>query len=543
MDVILAAGIPVAPPQVATAANGYQAPAFDLHRYADRAQRRPLIALGASKDLEGAVDAAVDRAILQAPGKLAELPGLHPALRRWLERQTASAVEGTLASLDQAVIVLEKGASPSVLALAPDIAKRLGDIDVAHVLWQTLRGGLVAELAWPGLEANRDLDLGHVTLAGTAWPALLVSDGKKAAAIDATGTRLVHDLRYPPNQASWARAPLVLANGQLFVGWRFPKTEGYWSGRPNDVFEPDGSLIEAARPMGGAETSLELPDGSRFQGGAPIRAGDRRAAAARPVVSDGETVWVLTESGTLREAELETGKTGRVSRPSFFEDFAAEGWELDLELVLADAGAARHGRRPAGLARRPHRPSGPVAGRRWADGVGRRGHRRAAMARHVRGGRRGADARRASSGGAGADAGRSRATAADPRRLRQPVAAVGCAGPIRAGRDGARVAPRRPDRVPASEYPVARQAAPRWDAVRPAADLLVAARAAPAGGVVGPAVARCSGSEAPPRCRARGSPDATPARRPPPDAAGEKALAAVLPAVRSPACVRRCSAR
>ena len=330
MDVILAAGIPVAPPQVATAANGYQAPAFDLHRYADRAQRRPLIALGASKDLEGAVDAAVDRAILQAPGKLAELPGLHPALRRWLERQTASAVEGTLASLDQAVIVLEKGASPSVLALAPDIAKRLGDIDVAHVLWQTLRGGLVAELAWPGLEANRDLDLGHVTLAGTAWPALLVSDGKKAAAIDATGTRLVHDLRYPPNQASWARAPLVLANGQLFVGWRFPKTEGYWSGRPNDVFEPDGSLIEAARPMGGAETSLELPDGSRFQGGAPIRAGDRRAAAARPVVSDGETVWVLTESGTLREAELETGKTGRVSRPSFFEDFAAEGWELDL---------------------------------------------------------------------------------------------------------------------------------------------------------------------------------------------------------------------
>ena len=82
--------------------------------------------------------------------------------------------------------------------------------------------------------------------------------------------------------------------------------------------------------MGGAETSLELPDGSRFQGGAPIRAGDRRAAAARPVVSDGETVWVLTESGTLREAELETGKTGRVSRPAFFEDFAAEGWELDL---------------------------------------------------------------------------------------------------------------------------------------------------------------------------------------------------------------------
>lgn len=160
-----------------------------------------------------------------------------------------------------------------------------------------------------------------------------MSDGKKAAAIDATSTRLVHDLRYPPNQASWARAPLVLANGQLFVGWRFPKSEGYWSGRPTDLFEPDGALIDGPNPMdstGAADASLELPDGSRFHGSAPIRAGDRRAAAPRPIVSDGETVWVLTDPGTMREADLETGKAGRASRPSFFEDFAAEGWEVDL---------------------------------------------------------------------------------------------------------------------------------------------------------------------------------------------------------------------
>ena len=118
----------------------------------------------------------------------------------------------------------------------------------------------------------------------------------------------------------------------MFVGWRSREEQGYWSGRPGDIFEPKGSLepsyagIEAM-----AATSVVLADGARFEGGSPVHAGDTTASPVRKVVSDGVTTWVLTEGGNaLREVDPATGRTTRTSLPRFFEEFAAEGWALDL---------------------------------------------------------------------------------------------------------------------------------------------------------------------------------------------------------------------
>ena len=151
-------------------------------------------------------------------------------------------------------------------------------------------------------------------------------------AVDAQETVLEHDLRIPANTPEWGRSRMTMANGQVFVGWRSSEMRGYWSGRPGDVFEPSGDLAPSYGAIAaGAGTSVALADGGRFEGGSPVHAGDTSAAPARKVVSDGVTTWVLTESGNaLREVDPATGRASRTSMPRFFEEFAAEGWTLDL---------------------------------------------------------------------------------------------------------------------------------------------------------------------------------------------------------------------
>jgi hypothetical protein len=343
LDAALAAGIKVAQP------GGEQMPYFrsiNLIPYSQRSVRRPLTALGASEDLRDLVDGAIDAAVLHDPERLAEMPGLHEPLRRWLRRQAERLRDGTLITLSDAVAEIETGATPAVCALDPDTARQIARTDVAAALGRTLRGGLLAELAWPALE-KAPLDLSVASVAGAAWPALIVNDKKRAAVIGPSGTILSHDLRLP-SKGIWGTLRQVEANSQLFVGWRGQQgTQGYWSGRPGELFEPSGGLAEGFGAWDGGAwsnaTSLSLPDGSRFEGGLPIHAGDRKGSSPRRIVSDGVTTWVLSDSHkSLREVDPETGHTSRASLPRFLEEFAAEGWEVDLEaswLMPLPAGA------------------------------------------------------------------------------------------------------------------------------------------------------------------------------------------------------------
>ena len=386
LDAALAAGIEVAEPE----ATGPYPLRLDLRSYAMRTDRRSLVALGAAPRFAAMIDESISTAILEHANKLAEMSGLHDALRRWLRRQADRATAGTLVTLLDAVAELESGATPAVRALDPEATREIARADVASVLARTLRGGLFTEVAWPALErSNMDMKVARVV--GFAWPALLVADSRRVVAVEAQKTVLEHDLRIPANTPEWGRSRMTMANGQVFVGWRSRERQGYWSGRPGDLFEPSGDLMPSYGGIGATGgTSVALADGGRFEGGSPVHAGDTTAAPARKVVSDGVTTWVLTESGNaLREVDPATGRATRTSLPRFFEEFAAEGWTLDLGaswLMPLPAGAdasvigtadgtigfrMRHriSRRTDGMGDRRRRwPALPRLSRRWDEG-------------------------------------------------------------------------------------------------------------------------------------------------------------------------------
>jgi hypothetical protein len=339
LDAVLAAGIGVLDP-TPSAIGGVH---LDLRGYVGRAKRRPLMALGASEQFATLLDQAIGNAIGSTNGRLAELPGLHEPIRRWLRRQAARCTGGSLVTLADALTELEGGAAaPAVRALDPKTCEDIARTDVAGVLARTIAGGVLAELVWPALEAA-DVNLGAAEVAGDAWPSVVISDSRRAAAVGAAGTVLKHDLRSPANLGNWAKGRLAVANGQFLVAWRGTGREAYWSGRPNDVFEAPETLLTGIGFWAPRfEASIELPDGSRFEGGRPITAGDRSVSAQRRVFSDGDAVWVLTEGGGLREVDPGTGQLGRPSMPRFFEEHPADGWKLDLDaswLMPTPAGA------------------------------------------------------------------------------------------------------------------------------------------------------------------------------------------------------------
>ena len=104
LDAALAAGIDVAESEP----TGRPYPLrLDLRSYAMRTDRRSLTALGAAPRFAAMLDESLSTDILQQADKLAELPGLHDALRRWLRRQADRVTAGTLVTLLDAVAELK----------------------------------------------------------------------------------------------------------------------------------------------------------------------------------------------------------------------------------------------------------------------------------------------------------------------------------------------------------------------------------------------------------------------------------------------------
>ena len=115
LDAALAAGIEVAEPET----TGPYPLRLDLRSYAMRTDRRSLAALGAAPRFAAMIDESISTAILEHANKLAEMSGLHDALRRWLRRQADRATAGTLVTLPDAVAELESGATPACPRAGP----------------------------------------------------------------------------------------------------------------------------------------------------------------------------------------------------------------------------------------------------------------------------------------------------------------------------------------------------------------------------------------------------------------------------------------
>jgi hypothetical protein len=267
---------------------------------------------------------------------MAAHPVVSVVLREWLEEAAftftgASGPAGARRALERL-----RAFAPVAERVAPGVAARVAACPVAPLLGHALRSGLLDELHWPALEEALDLleeepprrHQGDRLLVREAWPALVLSRGERVLVVGPEGLWLDHTLRLPDDLDGWEQPRFRLADGELLVMWsRAGGRYAYWSSRPADVFRLGGDTTGASPahgPAGGVAeigpASLQLPGGGRATGGLLLRAGDRVLPPSRPVLGDGEALWLLDQEGEAqawREYDPVTGAPGPVSLPGF----------------------------------------------------------------------------------------------------------------------------------------------------------------------------------------------------------------------------------
>ncbi|MGE7434484.1 hypothetical protein [Kitasatospora sp. NPDC001175] len=238
----------------------------------------------------------------------------------------------------------------AIIDASPAAAARIARLDVAALLGRTLRAGILDELGWPALEDGLHR-LGY-DLPGAApgrsaknelqiedaWPALILSRGRKAVVVGPDGVLLEHELRLPADLPKWNHPRLRYVDGELLVAWyEDGEQRGYWSGRPAEVLTLTGERL-----VGGyygvrelAPTSLPLPGGGRATGARALHAGDTTLPHERTIMGDGTGYWTLHRTGdrlALAEYDPATGSHGRSCVPPAFASAGDQAGPLRPEL-------------------------------------------------------------------------------------------------------------------------------------------------------------------------------------------------------------------
>ncbi|MFI2204868.1 hypothetical protein ACH47Z_29590 [Streptomyces sp. NPDC020192] len=275
--------------------------------------------------------------------RVAGHPVLCEVLKEWLDEAVgdftrAVGLPGARAALDRLrpfrVIASE---------VAPDAVAEVAGHAVAPLLGRTVRAGVLDELGWPALDEALTLLDGEVRRNGNnndnslalheAWPALILSRGRKAVVVGPERILLEHDLRVPDELDRWQRPRFRFVDGELLVTWRHrSKQYGYWSARPAEVFELGGEQLPAW--WSGQEAvvpSIPLAAGGRATGGRTLHAGDTVLPPSRAVIGDGTTLWREGRQGRTSvwlEYDPATGTHGRASLPALLRSAVREDTEL-----------------------------------------------------------------------------------------------------------------------------------------------------------------------------------------------------------------------
>ncbi|MFJ4187123.1 hypothetical protein [Kitasatospora sp. NPDC089509] len=346
LDVLLAAGVPVADPPAGLGLDlrgwiGQSGPdSATLAAVAADDRFRPL--------LRRSAPAAWETAVQQ---QAAVLPLLNELFREWAEERAADldAIRGLAGAADLVrSLTLHRTA---IRTVAPAVAERIAALDVTGLLARALGAGILDELGWPALEeALTELadppapDALPVTAPGhrrqglnglvveDAWPYLVLLRHNRALVVGPEGVLLEHTLRVPPLSGVRNRVRLRLVDGELLVVWyEGNQQKAYWSGRPDQVFELAGRTI-AGYHYGDHhpdDTSLPLPGGGRTTGARPLHPGDTRLPEEHPVLGDGTGYWTVrhAQDGTpvLRELDPATGTLGRAAEPPLIAATASAG--------------------------------------------------------------------------------------------------------------------------------------------------------------------------------------------------------------------------
>ncbi|MFF4382800.1 hypothetical protein [Kitasatospora sp. NPDC001547] len=359
LDLLLTAGVPVADPP--------EGLGFELQDWvAECGPDSPtLAAVGADERYRPLLRRATPAAwATAAKREVPALPLLNELFAEWAEERAEElfAARGLTGAID---LVRSFGQHrTAVRTVAPAVADRVAALDVAALLTDALRAGILDELGWPALEealgklADPPADdapqhpvpsLGGAGLNGLiiedAWPHLILARLDRAVVVGPEGIVLEHTLRVPEPQHQRNRPRLRLVDGELLVVWyQDGKQLAYWSSRPDEQFELTGESIAGYyyRDREPEAPSLQLPGGGRTTGERPLHAGDTRMPEEHRVLGDGTGYWTARRSSggeaVLRELDPATGTLGRTAEPPVIAATAAAGrlvhrstWLLPLQ--------------------------------------------------------------------------------------------------------------------------------------------------------------------------------------------------------------------
>ncbi|WBO67933.1 hypothetical protein [Streptomyces camelliae] len=310
--------------------------------------RRDLAAVAADPRLRRLLHRVMDRVgshqhAAKLLRRVADHPVLCQVLREWLDEAAgdftrAVGLPGARAALDRLrpfrMIASE---------VAPDTVAKVAGHAVAPLLGRTVRAGVLDELGWPALDEALTLLDGEVRKKGNnhdnslalheAWPALILSRGRKAVVVGPERILLEHELRVPHDLDRWHRPRFRFVDGELLVTWwHRSKQHAYWSARPTEVFELGGEQLPAW--WSGQEAivpSIPLAAGGRATGGRTLHAGDTVLPPCRAVIGDGTTLWRQGKEGRRTvwlEYDPATGTHGRASLPALLRAGVREDAEL-----------------------------------------------------------------------------------------------------------------------------------------------------------------------------------------------------------------------
>jgi hypothetical protein len=257
------------------------------------------------------------------------MQGWREPRRRWLESKIERLENQALPGLRETLDRLEKIDNPRLFASYRELYARLSQLRVAPALARSLHGGSAGEWVWPAFsQALLELDpkrKGEARIDGL-FPYLVAWNASQALAVGPDGIVDRHDLVTPGG--SKINSVIYVAGQFLVRHSSQAQRRAYWSGASDQGWDLESYATSLL-----AYPAVTLPDGGVTFGGRALYPGDQSLAAPVALLYDGSTCWRLEyqDGWRAREFDPRTGAQGRLSLPSFLENYVQEPWKLDLQ--------------------------------------------------------------------------------------------------------------------------------------------------------------------------------------------------------------------
>lgn len=257
---------------------------------------------------------------------------LAEARREWLLKLIAKAGEKALPDAEDALTGLDSSTTAELFGEFPDAYEELKKVDLLPAITRTLQGGIMDEYGWPKLEEVFDqmVAKGNKPQAFGSFPYAIVTDGLNATVIK--GDEIVHEAEIKLDKGAELRK-LDYLDGDLLVkaGERY-QCKMYWNSKPKDKVD---TWFYSESGLSGI--AIDLPEGGTVVGRTVFHSGDTKNIdrSYGELTYDGEHFWHLDWNSDhseqyMVEFDPATGKDGRKSWPSFYEDFMNEETEFDV---------------------------------------------------------------------------------------------------------------------------------------------------------------------------------------------------------------------